>query len=317
MLRLPECVSWIDSTITGMGRGAGNYETEVHLQSHVPDASSSIALVDAVENVFQPLKNNLGWGRSMFYELGAKLSIHPTYIQRLISLTKLDTHSKISCIKELAKSEAPNKFSEQILMSSIAHVSDSLPIRRHPIEPIDLSEASVVLVVNNSEYKMDIEAVSSLSRSPHWRIFSINDCPFLEKLDGVFALRNINFTRLVDVLKGISVPIISDRERFSDTADVNIEHNASYQVGSRYHINKDGFIELREELTIIYATLFCWWCGARRIYWIGADGNSLDAGELREMGRAISDLKRIGVNIASLSSTSYDIPFQCHWEFYD
>ena len=46
-------VSWIDSTITGMGRGAGNYETEVYFQNHVSTATSSVALVDAVENVFQ------------------------------------------------------------------------------------------------------------------------------------------------------------------------------------------------------------------------------------------------------------------------
>ena len=46
----------------------------------------------------------------MLYELGAKLSIHPTYIQRLTNLSKLDTHGKISCIKELEIGDAKQVF---------------------------------------------------------------------------------------------------------------------------------------------------------------------------------------------------------------
>ena len=309
--------SWIDSTITGMGRGAGNYETEVHYQNYNGPDSSSIKLIEAVESVFQPLKFKLGWGRSMFYELGAKLSIHPTYIQRLIGVSKLDTHAKISCIKELAKSEFPNKFSAQVLQDSLAHVTDSGPMVHDKSELMDLSEKSVVLVVNNPNHSIDIKAVSTLSAKQDWKIFSINGCPFIDDCDGIFALRNLNFTRLLETLANTKIPIISDRARFSDVSGFDVGYNASYEVGDNYYIDEEGLIILREELTIIYATLYCWLCGAEAIFWIGADGEGLDVSDLREMSSAISGLKSLGINVATLSETVYDLPFICHWKFYE
>jgi 4-hydroxy 2-oxovalerate aldolase len=309
--------SWIDSTITGMGRGAGNYETEVHHQNYNGRDSSSIQLIEAVENVFQPLKVKLGWGRSMFYELGAIMSVHPTYIQRLIGVNKLDTHAKINCIKELAKSDFPNKFSAQVLQASLANVVNSGPFIHDKSEPMDLTNNSVVLVVDNPDHSIDIKAVSSLSTQKDWKIFSINGCSFIDECNGIFALRNLNFTRLINTLTNTNMPIISDRVRFSDIPGFDVDFNASYEIGNNYHINEEGLINLREELTIIYATLYCWWSGAKNIFWIGADGKGVEISELREMTSAISELKNLGINIKTLSETVYDIPFACHWNFYD
>tara|TARA_Y200000002_G_scaffold120221_1_gene98558 strand:- start:270 stop:1844 length:1575 start_codon:yes stop_codon:yes gene_type:complete len=309
--------TWIDSTITGMGRGAGNYETEVHQQNYGGPDSSSIKLIEAVESVFQPLKVKLGWGRSMFYELGAKMSLHPTYIQQLVGVTKLDTHAKINCIQEIAKSDYPNKFSAQVLQASLALVADLGPLIHDKSEPMDLLEKSVVLVVNNPNHSIDIKAVSTLTTKKDWKIFSINGCSFIDKCDGIFALRNLNFTRILETLTKTKIPIISDRVRFSDVSGLNVNYNASYEIGENYGINKEGLVNLREELTIIYATLYCWWCGAENIFWIGADGKGIDISELREMTSAIAELKNLGINVETLSETVYDLPFTCHWNFYD
>ena len=134
----------------------------------------------------------------------------------------------------------------------------------------------------------------------------------------MFALRNLNFTSLIDTLRNIDKPIISHHESFSDTPDIDtVPDNASYQIGDRYDIDEDGFIELREESQ--QYTQRCTAGGVVLVKYIGLvpDGKSLDPGELREMSGAISDLKRIGINIESLSDTSYDPPFRCHWDFYD
>ena len=104
---------------------------------------------------------------------------------------------------------------------------------------------------------------------------------------------------------------------FKDIPGLDINYNASYEIGDNYGISKEGLVNLREELTIIYATLYCWWCGAENIFWIGADGKGVEISELREMTSAISELKNLGINIKTLSETVYDIPFACHWNFYD
>ena len=73
-------VKWIDGTILGMGRGAGNAETEYLLTEF--DGYKSEEVYELVMK-FLPLKDKYGWGPSLFYYLAAEHNIHPTFVQKL------------------------------------------------------------------------------------------------------------------------------------------------------------------------------------------------------------------------------------------
>ncbi len=88
--------NWIDGTIQGMGRGAGNVKTEDLLKyfknfHYKPDKLSSIS-----KGLFFELKKKFKWGPSNFYKIAAKFNIHPTYIQTLL----MDSRYKKSEIKK-------------------------------------------------------------------------------------------------------------------------------------------------------------------------------------------------------------------------
>mgnify|MGYP001288565531 FL=1 len=95
---------WIDSTITGMGRGPGNLKTEEILKYSKKYKSSNDFL--KLKNYFLKQKKIYKWGTNKYYKFAALKKIHPTYIQKilsdkrysvkeynkiLISLSKLDT----------------------------------------------------------------------------------------------------------------------------------------------------------------------------------------------------------------------------------
>ncbi|MET3524496.1 hypothetical protein [Mesorhizobium abyssinicae] len=76
--------TWIDCTMGGMGRGAGNTASEQLLPvlDHL-DASVEQALLRHVLHHFDPLRERHGWGRSAAYQFAGSNFIHPSYVQKL------------------------------------------------------------------------------------------------------------------------------------------------------------------------------------------------------------------------------------------
>ena len=81
-------VNWLDSTITGIGRGPGNTKTEelvIELSKFNNKKIDLVPLTKIIKNEFNPLKNKYQWGTNIFYYLAGTYSIHPSYIQSMIS----------------------------------------------------------------------------------------------------------------------------------------------------------------------------------------------------------------------------------------
>ncbi|BCM17706.1 hypothetical protein [Mesorhizobium sp. J8] len=76
--------SWIDCTMGGMGRGAGNTASEQLLPMLAGlDPSMERGLLEHVLRHFDPLRKQHGWGSSAAYQFAGSNSIHPTYVQKL------------------------------------------------------------------------------------------------------------------------------------------------------------------------------------------------------------------------------------------
>ena len=75
--------TWVDSTVLGMGRGAGNARTEQLLAALGTDQQTLQPLLDLVARRFEPLMHKYRWGSSVRYAIAGMRRIHPTYVQRL------------------------------------------------------------------------------------------------------------------------------------------------------------------------------------------------------------------------------------------
>ncbi len=109
---IKEGVSWLDSTVTGMGRGPGNSRTE-ELVIEVSELENRpiniVPLLAIIRNFFQPLKNKCGWGSNPYYFLSGKYGIHPTYIQEMLGDSRYSEEDIIAAINHL-KIEGGKKF---------------------------------------------------------------------------------------------------------------------------------------------------------------------------------------------------------------
>ncbi len=77
---------WLDGTMLGMGRGAGNARTEILLQ-HMAPAHPRMSVLPLLElyDDFAALQAKYHWGPNPYYAMSAKLQVHPTYVQELIA----------------------------------------------------------------------------------------------------------------------------------------------------------------------------------------------------------------------------------------
>ena len=88
MMALNNGVSWIDSTVLGMGRGPGNVKTEnlvLELEKIFKRKVNYNSLIKLIEDDFIPMKNKYGWGSNVYYYLSGLYGIHPSFIQGMLS----------------------------------------------------------------------------------------------------------------------------------------------------------------------------------------------------------------------------------------
>ncbi len=112
-------VRWIDGTVQGMGRGAGNVKTENLLQKFRFFKYNASSINNISQNYFLRLKKKYKWGKSKYYKIAANYNIHPTYIQMLQNDRRYSTPEKIKSINSLKKIEAtsydPRKLEETFI----------------------------------------------------------------------------------------------------------------------------------------------------------------------------------------------------------
>ncbi len=110
---IEEGVTWIDSTVTGMGRGPGNALTEqlaIEIASLRNQSVNFVPLMTLIRKYFAPMKESYGWGTNPYYYLAGKYAIHPSYIQEMLSDSRYNEEDFLAVIEHL-RVEGGKKFS--------------------------------------------------------------------------------------------------------------------------------------------------------------------------------------------------------------
>lgn len=153
-------VVWLDSTVTGMGRGAGNAQTEYLVliaESKRQIKPNLTKLLELISNDFKPLQNHFGWGANMYYYLAGQYNIHPSYVQEMLSDKSYSDEDILAVIDHL-KVEGARKFNWHTLNTATHFYSEEV---NGTWSPIDGIKGRDVLILGGgpsvSKYKDVIE----------------------------------------------------------------------------------------------------------------------------------------------------------------
>ncbi|MDA9650319.1 hypothetical protein N9T21_00545 [Candidatus Pelagibacter sp.] len=123
--------SWIDSTVTGMGRGPGNLKTEEILKKL--DNYKFTKKFKNTMSTFVKMRKNYKWGPNKYYKYAALAKIHPTYIQQMLSDKRYKKEEYKEIMSSLAKSDT-KKFNPYKLINYNYFLTDKLNGSWRPIK---------------------------------------------------------------------------------------------------------------------------------------------------------------------------------------
>ncbi|MEM6678012.1 MAG: aldolase catalytic domain-containing protein [Pseudomonadota bacterium] len=109
--------TWLDATVTGMGRGPGNARTEellIETSEPGPRDPNLVPLLELIQNDFLPLKERYGWGSNPYYYLSGKYGIHPTFVQEMVGDARFSPEDILGSIEQL-RLDGGKKFSNSRL----------------------------------------------------------------------------------------------------------------------------------------------------------------------------------------------------------
>ena len=188
LVAIEEGVEWIDATVTGMGRGAGNLATEEILiqLSRENSKYDPVSMMGIIHDYFEPLKRKESWGASIAYGIAALNGMHPTYIQKLY---KKDYSSKqmIDCLRYLV-SKGASKFNTDLFKDAQNHIvlTSMTGSQRFPF-----NQKKKVLLVGASAYKDAYkEEFKQLVESGDYFVVSLNDQGIDEKYIDLYVTIN-------------------------------------------------------------------------------------------------------------------------------
>ena len=110
----------IDTSLLGMGRGAGNLPTELlanYLNDRYGKEYKLEPLLEASDDIISKIKEEHDWGYSLPYYLSAINGIHPSYIILFLerkTLNSVDINNLIKMIPEDKKIEFDREYAEEL-----------------------------------------------------------------------------------------------------------------------------------------------------------------------------------------------------------
>jgi len=313
LIAMENGVTWIDATILGMGRGAGNAQMEnlllelmqKHQMKYRPNA-----LFDLVLSDFTLLQNQFHWGESLLYRLAAIHNIHPTYIQEMLENNRYSTREALEALSFMSSIDTTH-YNKDLLSAARGNTTN-----KGSWDAKDWCAKKEVLILGSGKslksYQKDIiQYIHTYNPT----VVSLNiEHEFPKELIDIYASSNESkMLGEFDLYSRLTVPLVVSSVLLEKVVGTShgIKELWDYGLNIKPSVFTMGEKEctLPYELSIGYALSLANVGGANSISLVGFDG--YDIGDARQ--EKMEELFRLylsqtTVNIVALTPTTYNIP---------
>ena len=308
-------VTWVDSTVTGMGRGPGNAKTEelaIEVSQYTNKKINIIPTTNLINNYFLEMKNKFGWGTNPFYYLAGKNSIHPTYVQKMLSDPRYSSEDLIAVLENLNSDEAV-KFKQESLENA-RHIYHKEPVGK--LNPTKLFKNKNVLILGTgpsiTKFKEPIEEFIKTQKPVVIALntkASINN-KFIDLRMASHPIRIIadakNYSK---VAQPFVLPFTMLRSKIKDYFSKNKVHDYGIQIKpGKFKFDKNSCV-IPSPLVAGYALAAVTSGEAKQLFLCGFDGYGADDSRTKEMIRLLDDYKKSkgSMDLQSITPTKYNI----------
>jgi len=316
-------VTWVDSTVTGMGRGPGNAQTEYLILSHKDRYSSRQSLIELfklIENYFKPMQIHYGWGMNPFYFLAGQNKIHPSYIQQMLQDKRYNEEYILTVIDHL-KVEGGKKFNLNNLESARNFYTESPQGNWQPIKL--LKDKPVLILGSGPGVKKYQNAIETYIESIKPYVIALNAQSIIknELIDVHAACHPMRLLADSSELTKLPQPLITPFSMLPSDIKARLEGKEIMDFGIKINNQKFGYYknycEIPTLLVLAYAISVANSGKASEILLAGFDGYNYEDPRYAEVERILNIYKKNenSLKILSLTPTNYTVPINSIYNF--
>jgi 4-hydroxy 2-oxovalerate aldolase len=307
---------WLDGTLLGMGRGAGNTKSEqlwLEISDFMNHPNELIHLMNFLDGPMVELMSLFPWGRNLEFEVAGRRGIHPTFVQNLLDDHLLNTGDRFHALKSLAD-HSGRKYSENLFHS--AKTYSFQPMKQSSPLPIISSRNSYLLISNSILVKEHFLALEEFIQTQDPIVVSVNQPKFVswDLVDFIASISPIRLQQMAEVLLPEGLEVIAPLD-YLESIGFEVPQNLganNFTVHIQTHDFEeiDGIRVIPKPLSAFYALSFVLSHNPKTVYFAGFDGAELNKGQQQEMQRYMTVMcKRApGVNFVSLLENSLNLP---------
>lgn len=309
-------VTWLDATVTGMGRGAGNTQIEyllAELQNQKLAHVNAAPMIDLACRFFDPMKKQYGWGANIFYYLGAQHRVHPTYVQDMLSQDNFAPNDIAFLIEFLGQNQGSSYKAQGIanlLTARFQHSAGAWSAKQ-------LFEGRpVLLIAGGDSARRHWPALQQYIELERPVVVSVNLLDFLPR-KYLSAVAACHPGRLVPFMnQSWQAPVITPIQSMPTAIQDRLSHCTLLDFGLHVEDHLDQIktssngCDLPAPLAAPYAICAALAGGASRIDLAGFDGYDGRDPRYRQMNQILVDILAQAEDcpIRSLTATHYDLP---------
>lgn len=237
----------IDTSINGMGRGAGNLLLEDFTKNKL-EFKQSKSLKSFIRIFMKKLKKEYRWGPSYPYFFSAKHNIHPTFIQNLLNEKKF-LFKDIFSILNFLKSKDSKKFDPNVF--------DNFFLKTNPIKKnsnINLNKEINLYCNNPTIDKIKINSKDSFKSA------SLNFNKYVKSnhYDFLFICHPYRLMTEFKTIQNLNKKIILPNFNIlniNEKKDMNLNFY-NYYFSDKFFLNKN-YCRYNKNLVLIFALSYC------------------------------------------------------------
>lgn len=215
----------IDSSIYGMGRGAGNLPTELlldYLNAHYGKKYDIAPILEANDTIIEKIKQKHSWGYNLAYYLSACYGCHPSYVSYLLNkkmLASSDINQVLHMVSSNKKTEYDENYISQLYQMYNSHDHDDTNSYQRLSHLIQ--EKEIVLIGPGKSIVEHQEMIADYIASHDCFVIAINN-PLLFENDATFYSNSKRFQESAAVLEENDIKIV--------TSNIQTEEDSSTLV---------------------------------------------------------------------------------------
>ncbi len=311
-------ITWVDSTVTGMGRGPGNAQTEftmLALNSYRKDKGNFIKLLELINKYFKPMQKNYGWGINPFYYLAGQHGIHPSYIQEMLQ-NKRYSEEDILAVIDFLKVNGGKKFSLGTLEAA-RHFYSGKPNGSWKPQTL-LKDKTILILGSGPGVKKYYSAIESFIEKNKPYVIALNTQSDIkqELINARTACHPVRLLADCQEYIDLPQPLITPFSMLPETLKKDLAKKEILDFGISISSNgfkfKENYCESPTSLVVAYSLAVANSGQAKKIILAGFDGFIAEDPRRKEMDQILKIYMKTpnALPLKSITPSRYEIPVE-------